>query len=135
MWPSFSLCACRILKIRSCLRSPLAPGRSSVRAIRVSSVMFFSFNSAMVMFTYGIFKKERNRSVARKFGGGFGAPDTALSDVARRGCRPQSGPAHAPHLLMLEKTPRCNGGVVRRELERSSIMQRDGAVRQLQIAI
>src|ERR1700734_3540901 len=49
MWPSFSLCACRILKMRSCLRSPLAPGSSKVLAILVSSVMFFSFNSAMVM--------------------------------------------------------------------------------------
>src|SRR3954468_19956166 len=49
MCPSFSLWACRILKIRSCLRSPEAPGRSSVRAIRVSSVMFFSFSSAMVI--------------------------------------------------------------------------------------
>src|SRR5579864_682483 len=49
MWPSFSLCACRILKMRSCLRIPLAPGRSKVLAILVSSVMFFSFNSAMVM--------------------------------------------------------------------------------------
>src|SRR5579859_6181293 len=49
MWPSFSLCACRILKIKSCLRIPLAPGRSKVLAILVSSVMFFSFNSAMVM--------------------------------------------------------------------------------------
>src|SRR5271165_1179818 len=49
MWPSFSLCACRILKIRSCLRSPLAPGSSKVLAILVSSVMFFSFNSAIVM--------------------------------------------------------------------------------------
>src|SRR5215467_8477912 len=49
MWPSFSLWACRILKIRSCLRMPLAPGRSSVRAILVNSVMFFSLSSAMVM--------------------------------------------------------------------------------------
>src|SRR5579864_8024698 len=49
MWPSFSLCACRILKMRSCLRIPLAPGKSKVLAILVSSVMFFSFNSAMVM--------------------------------------------------------------------------------------
>src|SRR3569832_76017 len=49
MCPSFSLWACRILKMRSCLRSPEAPGRSSVRAIRVSSVMFFSFSSAMVI--------------------------------------------------------------------------------------
>src|SRR5215471_3171024 len=53
MCPSFSLCACRILKIRSCLRSPLAPGSSKDRAILVSSVMFFSFSSAMVIFTYG----------------------------------------------------------------------------------
>src|ERR1700760_3919043 len=49
MWPSFSLCACRILKMRSCLRIPLAPGRSKVLAILVSSVMFFSFSSAMGM--------------------------------------------------------------------------------------
>src|SRR5579863_10440291 len=49
MCPSFSLCACRILKMRSCLRSPLAPGSSKVLAILVSSVMFFSFSSAMVM--------------------------------------------------------------------------------------
>src|SRR5215470_15022034 len=41
--------------MRSCLRRPLAPGRSRVRAIFVSSVMFFSFSSAIVIFTYGIF--------------------------------------------------------------------------------
>src|SRR6267378_4826428 len=52
MCPSFSLCACRILKMRSCLRSPLAPGSSKDRAILVSSVMFFSLSSAMVIFTY-----------------------------------------------------------------------------------
>src|SRR5208283_214295 len=51
MCPSFSLCACRILKMRSCLRSPLAPGSSKDRAILVSSVMFFSLSSAMVIFT------------------------------------------------------------------------------------
>src|SRR5277367_3368839 len=50
MWPSFSLCAWRILKIRSCLRRPLAPGISSVRAMRLSSVMFFSLSSEMVIF-------------------------------------------------------------------------------------
>src|SRR6202521_648573 len=55
MWPSFSLWACRILKMRSCLRMPLAPGRSRARAILVSSVMFFSLSSAIVIFTYGIF--------------------------------------------------------------------------------
>src|SRR6266446_191240 len=52
MCPSFSLCACRILKMRSCLRSPLAPGSSKDRAILVSSVIFFSLSSAMVIFTY-----------------------------------------------------------------------------------
>src|SRR6266849_741213 len=35
--------------MRSCLRRPLAPGRSRVRAILVSSVMFFSFSSAIVI--------------------------------------------------------------------------------------
>ncbi len=38
--------------MRSCLRSPLAPGNSKDRAILVSSVIFFSFSSAMVIFTY-----------------------------------------------------------------------------------
>src|SRR5579864_1744567 len=57
MWPSFSLCAWRILKIRSCLRRPLAPGRSRDRAILVSSVMFFSLSSAMVIdHLQGIYK-------------------------------------------------------------------------------
>src|SRR2546430_17471364 len=49
MWPSFSLCAWRILKIKSCFRSPLAPGRSKDRAILVNSVIFFSLSSAMVI--------------------------------------------------------------------------------------
>src|SRR5215470_338048 len=49
MWPSFSLCAWRILKIRSCLHNPLAPGKSKDRAILVSSVIFFSLSSAMVI--------------------------------------------------------------------------------------
>src|SRR6185312_3395191 len=49
MCPSFSLWACRILKMRSCLRRPLAPGRSRVRAILVSSVIFFSLSSAIVI--------------------------------------------------------------------------------------
>src|SRR5580692_12559442 len=52
MCPSFSLCAWRILKMRSCLRRPLAPGSSRDRAILVSSVIFFSFSSAMVICTY-----------------------------------------------------------------------------------
>src|SRR5579872_4745950 len=45
--------------MRSCLRRPLAPGRSRVRAIFVSSVMFFFFSSAIVIFTYGIFGIDR----------------------------------------------------------------------------
>src|SRR6516164_8215568 len=44
--------------MRSCLRRPLAPGSSRVRAMRVNSVMFFSFNSEIVMFTYGEFFAE-----------------------------------------------------------------------------
>jgi len=51
MCPSFSLCAWRILKMRSCLRRPLVPGISRERAMRLNSVMFFSLSSAMVMFT------------------------------------------------------------------------------------
>src|SRR6516165_6931207 len=60
MCPSFSLCAWRILKIRSCLRRPLAPGRSSWRAILVSSVMFFSFSSEIVIVTYGDLLQRRD---------------------------------------------------------------------------
>src|SRR5690348_10916588 len=49
MWPSFSLCACRMRKMRSCLRMPLAPAISSERAIRLNSVMFFSLSSEIVI--------------------------------------------------------------------------------------
>src|SRR5580692_10093973 len=59
MCPSFSLWACRILKMRSCLRRPLAPGSSRDRAMRVNSVMFFSLSSEIVMFTYGDFAEGR----------------------------------------------------------------------------
>src|SRR5882757_9374796 len=51
MCPSFSLCACRILKIRSCLRRPLVPGISRPRASFPSSWIFFSFNSEIVIVT------------------------------------------------------------------------------------
>src|SRR5260370_5724723 len=74
MWPSFSLWACRVLKMRSCLRRALAPGRSRARAILVSSVMFFSFSSAIVIVTYGILvgvliwkDKRKNDSEARTY--------------------------------------------------------------------
>src|SRR5271165_2872540 len=60
MWPSFSLWACRILKIRSCLRRPLAPGKSSCRAILVNSVMFFSLSSEIVIVTYGDLLQRRD---------------------------------------------------------------------------
>src|SRR5262249_27261883 len=79
---------------RSCLRRPLAPGRSKVRAIFVSSVIFFSLSSAMVMVTY----KEFSRGVrsgrlptARARGGaGSGSPPLWLRNVLRLGnqCRP-----------------------------------------------
>src|ERR1700758_3487116 len=98
MWPSFSLCACRILKMRSCLRIPLAPGRSKVLAILVSSVMFFSFSSAMVMIhlnpctraysvvSAGDFQKEgtqeRCEYYARQEGGaGLSSPPLCLGNV------------------------------------------------------
>src|SRR5579859_8257353 len=47
--------------MRSCLRRPLAPGRSRVRAILVSSVIFFSLSSAMVIVCHlreFLFRKE-----------------------------------------------------------------------------
>src|SRR6202162_2850335 len=74
MCPSFSLCACRILKMRSCLRSPLAPGSSKDRAILVSSVIFFSFSSAIVICTYvgfssgGIFFSRGDGLLCRRAG-------------------------------------------------------------------
>src|SRR6202041_1659207 len=49
MWPSFSLWACKILKIRSCLRRALVPAISRPRASLPSSAMLFSFNSEIVM--------------------------------------------------------------------------------------
>src|ERR1035438_2758432 len=94
MWPSFSLCACRILKMRSCLRIPLAPGRSKVLAILVNSVMFFSFSSAMVMIhlnprtrTYslvsaGDFLKEGDAGKTGQEGGaGLSSPPLCLSKI------------------------------------------------------
>src|SRR5438552_3004395 len=63
--PSFSLCACRILKITSCLRNALAPGRSKDRAILVNWVKFFSLSSAMVIvhmrgnFQRGVFSQRK----------------------------------------------------------------------------
>src|SRR5260221_12783550 len=66
-----SLCACRILKIRSCLRRPLALGRSRARAILVSSVIFFSFSSAIVIFTYGVLDWIRKATPEIKGGNAF----------------------------------------------------------------
>src|ERR1700751_6091559 len=53
MCPSFSLCACRILKIRSCFRRPLVPAMSRPRASLLSSAILCSFNSEIVMFYLG----------------------------------------------------------------------------------
>src|SRR5581483_4636233 len=90
MWPSFLLCACRILKIRSCLRRPLAPGRSRVRAIFVSSVVFFSFSSAMVMVTYmGISARGVNQgrlpTAWARGGAGSGSSSLCFRNVVRFG--------------------------------------------------
>src|SRR5580698_10483094 len=49
MCPSFSLCACRILKMRSCLRRPLVPAMSRPRASLPSSAILCSFSSEIVM--------------------------------------------------------------------------------------
>src|SRR5437764_8832680 len=92
MWPSFSLCAWRILKIRSCLRSPLAPGRSKDRAILVSSVIFFSFSSAMVIDLIHLRREIFNRGVVLR------------KDLATRGLA--AG-------LVLRSPPLCLGEVFR----------------------
>ena len=47
MRPFFSVCACRILKISSCLRMPVAPTTLRSLATWVSVVMFISFSLAM----------------------------------------------------------------------------------------
>src|SRR6266404_6223703 len=90
MWPSFSLWAWRILKIRSCLRNPLAPGRSKDRAILVSSVIFFSLSSAMVInhlredFSKGGTKQRRiHRRAGRR--AKLRGPPLCLSEMFRLG--------------------------------------------------
>src|SRR5581483_1228207 len=126
MWPSFSLCAWRILKIRSCLRRPLAPGKSSERAMRVSSVMFFSFSSAMVMVTYRRLIQKGGllgKTVVQPAGGGqvsnLGSPPLRLSYVFRlghyflplRACNPFQDLVHGllDTCIRLVKTPSCLG--------------------------
>src|SRR6202162_5993121 len=93
MWPSFSLCACRILKIRSCLRMPLAPGRSKVLAILVNSVMFFSFSSAMVMIHLNPCTKNYSLVSAGDFQRRVFREDN-IFEAGGRGCFPQ--PAVVP---------------------------------------
>src|SRR5271168_1221631 len=109
MWPSFSLWAWRILKIRSCLRRPLAPGISSVRAMRLSSVMFFSFNSEMVIFTYG-----------SNSGRGLSGKESCWSKQVRRveegSKRPRAGPRLCCAALLDLRSFRCCGGCSRRAL-------------------
>src|SRR5208282_4320008 len=103
MCPSFSLCACRILKIRSCLRRPLAPGSSKDRAILVSSVMFFSLSSAMVIiYLRGFFVRE---GLSFLVGDGIALPPCGhtaellkqLAAVLRQSSRVRSGCHDAPH--------------------------------------
>src|SRR5262245_27883681 len=89
MCPSFSLWACRILKMRSCLRMPLAPGRSRARAILVSSVMFFSFSSAIVIVTYGICSwgliwEDKRKIDLEARTQGLGKPEDPPGALARR---------------------------------------------------
>src|SRR5215813_5182209 len=86
MCPSFSLCACRILKIRSCLRSPLAPGSSRDRAILVSSVIFFSFSSAMVIIHLqdGLFRRDLVLAAVWAHGGAkSGSPPLCFREMFR----------------------------------------------------
>src|ERR1700721_433069 len=89
MCPSFSLCAWRILKIRSCLRRPLAPGSSKDRAILVSSVMFFSFSSAIVIihlrldFSGGIISQGRFAAVWAHGGAVSGSPPLCFGKILR----------------------------------------------------
>src|ERR1700756_5543596 len=99
MWPSFSLCAWRILKIRSCLRRPLAPGRSRDRAILVNSVIFFSLSSAMVInHLQGIYKGgcgwKTCNSQGRKAGLVLRSPPFPLGEIFRlvqNGLPPRAG--------------------------------------------
>src|SRR5229473_4130789 len=103
MCPSFSLCACRILKMRSCLRSPLAPGSSKDRAILVSSVIFFSLSSAMVIFTYVDFffgrdcRSSSGDGIALPPCGHTAEPLKQLAVVPRQSSRVRSGCHDVPH--------------------------------------
>src|SRR6516162_9990668 len=73
--------------MRSCLRRPLAPGRSRDRAILVSSVMFFSLSSAMVI---DHLQRDLKGGAARKTFAGvprgwrtgwLGSPSLRLSEI------------------------------------------------------
>src|SRR5664279_6525624 len=100
MCPSFSLCACRILKIKSCLRSPLAPGSSKDRAILVSSVIFFSFSSAIVIFCLrGLFSSGGVLSdgLLCRRAGAHGGAAMQLAVVLRQSSRVRSECHDVPH--------------------------------------
>src|ERR1700733_5252484 len=110
MCPSFSLCAWRILKIRSCLRSPLAPGSSKDRAILVSSVMFFSLSSAMVIiylrgfsFSGGIVFFSRGGWIALPPCGHTAEPLKQLAVVLRQSSRVRSECHDVPHRRACQK--------------------------------
>ena len=105
MWPSFSLCACRILKMRSCLRRPLAPGRSKVLAILVSSVMFFSFNSAMVMIHLNPCTRAIFGSVNGRFSKGGDSGKTQVLRGRKAGLVKQPAVAPQQNSLVPTKLP------------------------------
>src|SRR5215467_11011040 len=76
--------------MRSCLRKPLAPGTSKDRAILVSSVIFFSFSSAMVIirftcegkFSRGVTQKRLGQSRGRRRGW-LSSPPLCLGKIFR----------------------------------------------------
>src|SRR5205823_6774223 len=73
--------------MRSCLRRPLAPGSSRVRAILVSSVMFFSLSSAIVISHLREFF-DFDRGYADEFRGGKrlrDPPGTRPGGIFRKG--------------------------------------------------
>src|SRR5262245_29396449 len=76
--------------MRSCFRNPLAPGRSKDRAILVSSVMFFSLSSAMVIrHLRGDFlrrvRKGDSSLVGRTGGTDLSSPPLCLAKMLRLG--------------------------------------------------
>src|SRR5580692_11017889 len=113
MCPSFSLCAWRILKMRSCLRSPLAPGSSKVLAILVSSVMFFSLSSAMVMIHLNPVTQTYRFSVVGRFSKEGIQGRQKHHEAGGQGCLKQPAVVpqqNSPALKELPAAPRLRSG-------------------------